>query len=205
MGVCFSYNQPPLSPEGALHTTPNNPNGSAVTENIDINNVRLHANAVEDSNNSSQTQNNEIENIALNFQHILEGLYDAACKAQTTVQMNNVRGLLEMFPVAEDGVHVPKTIQLRMADGKVTDVPLYTLINHKNLNIHELKIKTKLDVDMKKAPSLLERVRGLGHSKKYYMNIVPGKKDTMLEICMRLDDPPEMHNRILNHFETTIL
>ena len=134
--------------------------------------------------------------VLLKLQHILEAIYDAATKAQTNVQINNLHNLLWMFPENEDGVHIPRTIPVKIHN-TITDVPIFTLINHKNLCIHELNIKTKLDISMEDIPDISEVVKGIKH-KKYKMHVTKGQSDTTVEVCMKVEEPSEAYNRILN-------
>lgn len=139
------------------------------------------------------------EPAVLKLQHILEAIYDAATKAQTNVQLNNLHNLFWMFPENEEGVHEPRTIPIKV-NNNIIDVPVFTLIHHKNLCIHELKIKTKLDIHMKDIPFIKNEIKDV-KNKRYEMHITPGKSDTAIELCMKIEEPTEAYNRMLKNFE----
>ena len=143
------------------------------------------------------------DNVSLKFQHILEAIYDAATKAQTNVQLNNIHNLFWMFPENAQGVHVPRTIPIQVEDGRTLNVPVFTIVNHKNLCIHELHIKTKLDIQMSDAPKVASVLKSV-KNKKYDMNIFSGQHDTTIEFIMRVEEPTEAYNRLLRSFESKL-
>lgn len=143
------------------------------------------------------------------FQHILEAIYDAAIKAQMNVQINNLHQLFWFFPQDGDGTHRARTVRLKVpcpeGGERVIDIPIFTLVHHKHLTIHELKLKTKLDMEMSVAPYEDEDA-ALHHikKKKYHIELTPGDKSTDLEITMQLEEPMEVCQRILHKFESMI-
>lgn len=144
------------------------------------------------------------------FQHILEGIYDAAIKAQMNVQVNNLSNVFWFFPKDESGTHRARTVRMKIPSPDVggereIEVPIFTLVHQKHLTIHELKLRTKLDMEMTLAP-YEERdtvLQGVNH-KKYHIELIPGDKSTDLEISMHIEQPMEVMQRILHKYEALI-
>lgn len=148
------------------------------------------------------TPEDQTNSTVLKLQHIIEAIYDAATKAQTNVQLNNLHNLFWMFPENEQGIHEPRKIPIKVND-QVLDIPVFTLIHHKNLCIHELNIKTKLDINMNDTPFIKNEIKDV-KNKKYNMSIISGKSDTTIELNMKLEEPTEAYNRILKNFEMNL-
>lgn len=142
------------------------------------------------------------------FQHLLESIYNASLKAMSNVQMNHLHQFFWYFPQDADGVHYPRTIPLKIPHGdgetRIVDVPFFTLVQHSHLAIHEIKLKTKLDMEMTVMPDVTEVHESLPQKTYYRIDLVPGDKSTDLEILIKLNDPPEVMNRLLHKFETRI-
>lgn len=143
----------------------------------------------------------------LMLQDVIEGIYDATMKAQSNVQLNNLQHLFWMFPKDEHGNHVPRTVRLQVGEGDIRDVPIFTLLNHKNLCIHELKLKTTIDlqydgkIEVNDPDSLNSTLVKLG----VRSNVSKDKdRETVIEICMKIEDAPEVYSRILQNFENTV-
>jgi hypothetical protein len=144
----------------------------------------------------------------LMLQDIIEGIYDATMKAQSSVQLNNLNHLFWMFPKDANGVHTPRTVKMRINENTCIDVPIFTLLNHKNLCIHELRIKTTIDLRMDDTPltKLNKEVNEL-KKKKYRVGIktnVKKERATSIEICMKIEEPPDVYGRLLQHFEKNV-
>lgn len=143
----------------------------------------------------------------LMLQDVIEGIYDATMKAQSNVQLNNLQHLLWMFPKDEHGNHVARTVRLQVGEGDIRDVPIFTLLNHKNLCIHELKLKTSIDlqydskIEVNDPNSLNNTLVKLGVKSNVNKD---RDRETVIEICMKIDDAPEVYSRILQNFENTL-
>ena len=139
------------------------------------------------------------------LQDVIEGIYDATMKAQSNVQLNNLQHLFWMFPKDEHGNHVARTVRLQVGEGDIRDVPIFTLLNHKNLCIHELKLKTSIDlqydgkIEVNDPNSLSNTLSKLGVKSN-----VNKDRETVIEICMKIEDAPEIYSRILQNFENTL-
>lgn len=142
------------------------------------------------------------------FQHILEAVYDAAMKAQTNVQMNHLHQFFWFFPPTSDGTHTARMMRLQVptVEGEVREVeiPYFNLINQSQLAIHEIKIKTKLDMEMTVVPDVTAVHESLPQQTYYRIELIPGDKSTDLELVMKMEPPCEVMNRILHRFEARI-
>jgi hypothetical protein len=141
------------------------------------------------------------------LQDVIEGIYDATMKAQSNVQLNNIQHLLWMFPKDEHGNHVARTVRLQVGEGDIRDVPIFTLLNHKNLSIHELKLKTSIDLQYDGKIELNEpNSLSLSNTlcKLGVKNNINKDRETVIEICMKIEDAPEIYSRILQNFENTV-
>jgi hypothetical protein len=142
------------------------------------------------------------------FQHILEAVYDAAIKAQTNVQMNHLHQFFWFFPPNADGTHTARTmrIQVPTVDGEFReiDIPYFNLINQSQLAIHEIKIKTKLDMEMTVVPDVTAVHESLPQRTYYRIELIPGDKSTDLELVMKMEPPCEIMQRILHRFEARV-
>jgi hypothetical protein len=144
----------------------------------------------------------------LMLQDVIEGIYDATMKAQSNVQLNNLQHLFWMFPKDEHGNHVARTVRLQVGEGDIRDVPIFTLLNHKNLCIHELKLKTSIDlqydgkIEVNEPDSLTNTLCKLGVRSS--VNRDRDDRETVIEICMKIEDAPEIYSRILQNFENTV-
>lgn len=165
---------------------------------------------------------NELDNInerilkdaeeQMNLQHIIESIYDAAVKAHSNVQINNLHNLFWLLPVNENGIHVPKTIPIQIPTDtddinskRVVNVPIITLINQQNLNISELKIKTEVDMELESVPKEDKKNCFYDITKKNYsLRLVPGDKSTTIDMTIKMDPPLEIYNRILSKLEKQI-
>lgn len=147
----------------------------------------------------------------MKLQHIIESIYDAAVKAHNNVQLNNLHNLFWLLPKNESGIHVPKCIPIEVPNDsdtkeatKIINVPLITLVNQQNLNINELKITTKVDIELLTSPKS-ENCQILGLNKKdYSLNLVPGNKSTQIEMFIKMEPPLEVYSRILAKLEKQI-
>lgn len=142
------------------------------------------------------------------FQHILEAVYDAAMKAQTNVQMNHLHQFFWFFPPNSDGTHSARMLRINVptADGDMRemDIPYFNLINQSQLAIHEIKIKTKLDMEMTVVPDVTAVHESLPQSTYYRIDLIPGDKSTDLELVMKMEPPCEVMQRILHKFEARL-
>jgi hypothetical protein len=73
-----------------------------------------------------------------------------------------------------------------------------------HLNIHEIKLKTKLDMEMTVMPDIAEIHESLPQRTYYRIDLVPGDKSTDLELTMKIQPPHEIIQRLLHKFETRI-
>lgn len=142
------------------------------------------------------------------FNHILEAVYDAALKAQTNVQMNHLHQFFWFFPQNADGSHSARMLRLRVPrnDGEDQDVnvPYFNLIQQSYMTIHEIKLKTKLDMEMTVVPDVSDVHESLPKATYYRIDLVPGDKSTDLELTMRIDPAPEAIQRILHRFDAKL-
>ncbi len=143
------------------------------------------------------------------FQHIIEAVYDACLKAQTNVQMNHLHQFFWFFPKEEGSdSHVARTLKLKIpqADGAIQelDVPYFNLINQTHLSIHEIKLKTKLDMEMTVMPDTSQIHESLPNNTYYRIDLIPGDKSTDLELTLKIDKPPEAIQRILHKFDARL-
>jgi hypothetical protein len=144
----------------------------------------------------------------LMLQDIIEGIYDATMKAQSSVQLNNLNNLFWMFPKDENGVHAPRTVKMLIDENTSINIPIFTLLNHKNLCIHELRLKTTVDLHMDDKPMMqLNKEVNQLKKKKYKVGVktnVKKERGTTIEICMKIEEPPEIYGRILQNLEKNL-
>jgi Protein of unknown function (DUF2589) len=150
----------------------------------------------------------ETKNFNIALQDVIEGIYDATMKAQTNVQLNNLNHLFWMFPKDDNGVHKPRTVKLFIDESGERDVPIFSLLNHKNLSIHELRVKTTLQMNMRQKPMVkdTEQVNEV-KNKKYNVSVkscTNTDTGTSIEILMRIEEPPDTYGRILDKLNKDI-
>ncbi len=142
----------------------------------------------------------------LKLQHIFESIYDAATKAHNNVQLNNLHHFFWLMPLNEHGVHVPRCIKIEIPteEGyKYMNVPIITLLNNRTVSMSELKIKTEVGMEL---ASCKKNTTGCYNiiQKDYSLKLTPGNKSTSIEMTIKLDEPLEMYNRILNKLEQNL-
>lgn len=132
-----------------------------------------------------------------NLKHVIEAIYDAAMKAQSNVQINNLNNFLWLFPPDDSGVHTARTIPVKFtSEGTTVDVPVFSLLHHQNLCIHDLKIKTSLEIDVPTKPETLNEIQHI-KDKKYSVKVKRTKKDnTTIHIHLKSTEPTEMYHRM---------
>ena len=155
-----------------------------------------------------QQQIEQQKQLEIKLQHLFESIYDAAIKAQDNVQLNNMHYIFSLIPQNEEGIHIAKTIKIRMPiDGHIKDVdiPLITLLNPKSVSFSEMKIKTNINMNLLDIPN-----ETIGHHEiqktEYELNIDNNNKNnlTNIEMIIKFDEPVEMYNRILNKYESVL-
>ncbi len=132
------------------------------------------------------------------LQHMIESIYDAAARAQANVQMNNLHNFLTLFPENEQGIRTPKAYQFHVNDASV-NVPLATLMNHQNLCISEIKITTKIGIELLDPPLTTDNSQTV-----YNLNLNQQDRSATLEIIIKEQDPIEAHTRILSRLEQNL-
>jgi hypothetical protein len=138
------------------------------------------------------------------LKHVIEAIYDAAMKAQANVQINNLHNFLWMFPQDENGVHTPRTIPIQFSGNEVANVPVFTLLNHQNLCIQDLKIKTSLDIEVPTKPAVLNEIQDI-KDKKYKVRVKRTKKDnTSIEIHLMSTEPTDMYHRMFEKCQNSL-
>jgi hypothetical protein len=147
--------------------------------------------------------------LEIKLQHLFESIYDAAIKAQDNVQLNNMHYIFSLIPQNEEGIHIAKTIKIRMPiDGLVKDVdiPLITLLNPKSVSFSEMKIKTNINMNLLDIP--IEKIGQHEIQKtEYELNIDNNNNKnnlTNIEMIIKFDEPVEMYNRILSKYESVL-
>lgn len=121
------------------------------------------------------------------------------------MQINNLHNFLWMFPQDESGVHTPRTIPIQFgATNAAVDVPVFTLLHHQNLCIHDLKIKTSLDIEVPAKPEVLNEIQDI-KDKKYRVKVKRTKKDnTTIEIHLKSTEPTDMYHRMFEKCQQAI-
>ncbi len=139
------------------------------------------------------------------LKHVIEAIYDAAMKAQASVQINNLHNFLWMFPQDENGIHSPRTIPIQFSStNEVANVPVFTLLHHQNLCIHDLKIKTSLDIEVPTEPKVLNEIQDI-KNKKYKVRVKRTKKDnTTIEIHLTSTEPTDMYHRMFEKCQNSL-
>ena len=134
---------------------------------------------------------------------LIEAIYDAAMKAQSNVQINNLHNFLWLFPKDDAGTHTCRTIPINMGDDKIMEVPVFSLLHHQNLSIHDLKIKTTLDIQMPTEPEVLDEILNI-KNKKYSVKVNRTKNDkrenTTIELSLKAQEPTEMYHRMFEKY-----
>jgi hypothetical protein len=180
----------------------NDSNNNKSNSNNNLTYGLLHPGTIGDGPDTEQTRQ-----MNLVLQDVIEGIYDATMKAQSNVQLNNLQHLFWMFPKDENGNHVARTVPLQVGEGDIRDVPIFTLLNHKNLCIHELKLKTSIDlqydgkIEVNEPKSLSNTLYKLGVKSNVNKD---RDRETVIEICMKIEDAPEIYSRILQNFENKL-
>lgn len=130
---------------------------------------------------------------------LIEAIYDAAMKAQSNVQLSNLHNFLWLFPKDDAGTHTCRTIPINMGNGKIVEIPVFSLLHHQNLSIHDLKIKTTLDIQMPTEPEVLDEISNI-KNKKYSVKVNRTRKDksdnTTIELNLKAQEPTEMYHRM---------
>lgn len=199
MGSCFSKvdNIEKLQNPRPVNERVNEPVNEAVNEPV---------NEVVDDGNKTKTD----DLIDPTLQHILEAIYDAAYKAQTNVQLNNLHNMFWMFPEREtDNVRIPKTIAFEIPNEegtvKTVNIPIFAMVHQKHLTIDSLKIKTDCAIDLFASPSVKKQEHDI-KNKKYQLKVSNNatNKTTNIEVFMKIEEPIEMYSRILHKLEQTV-
>jgi hypothetical protein len=135
------------------------------------------------------------------LKHVIEAIYDAAMKAQSNVQISNLHNFLWLFPQDESGSHTSRTIPINVGNGKVVEMPVFALLHHQNLCIHDLKVKTSLDINIPKRPEVINDILDI-KNKKYSIKVNRTKKDnTTIELHFKAQEPTEMYHRLFEKFQ----
>lgn len=126
-------------------------------------------------------------------------------KAQANIQINNLHNFLWMFPQDENGVHTPRTIPIQFSStNKVANVPVFNLLHHHNLCIHDLKIKTSLDIEVPTEPKVMNEIQDI-KNKKYKVKVKRTKKDnTTIEIHLKSTEPTDMYHRMFEKCQNSL-
>lgn len=158
------------------------------------------------STESSEAAPLEESHVHVELKHVLEAIYDAAMKAQSNVQISNLHNFLWMFPADDNGIHTSRTIPLKLNDDKIVNVPVFTLLQHKNLCINEVKVKTTLDMDILTKPQVIQEIRDI-KDKRYNVKVesrCADQSNTTVEIHLKAEEPTEMYNRFLDNYQKAI-
>ena len=90
-----------------------------------------------------------------------------------------------------------------MGDDKIMEVPVFSLLHHQNPSIHDLKIKTTLDIQMPTEPEVLDEILNI-KNKKYSVKVNRTKNDkrenTTIELSLKAQEPTEMYHRMFEKY-----